>query len=282
MRLIDQLRSLNNFRKALNWQTVRQVCGARLQFKVVDKPLGSRILVFSPHPDDDVFALGGTLLKHKKANDTIKVIYLTDGSRGTPERIRDKSLIEIRQKEAQAALAVLGIDDFTFWGYQDGKLVKNSTTYKAAYNILSDFQPEIIYLPHFLDNQPDHFETNRIVLAALFESIEGPIRTEKKLPNAWPHLRIWAYEVWSPIFINRLVDISKEIEKKKEAMKKHLSQLKCREYDKAMVALNEYRGKSMRVGDYAEGFFEAPADIYYYLFQTLQQGPEGLPIVSKK
>ena len=41
-----------------------------------------RVLVISPHPDDDVIGCGGTLRRHVLDGDEVRVIYLTSGERG--------------------------------------------------------------------------------------------------------------------------------------------------------------------------------------------------------
>ena len=38
-----------------------------------------RVLVVVAHPDDEVLGVGGTILKHRKNNDFVKVIYLATG-----------------------------------------------------------------------------------------------------------------------------------------------------------------------------------------------------------
>jgi hypothetical protein len=78
---------------------------------------------------------------------------------------------------------------------------------------------------------------------------------------------VWAYEIWTPIFINRLVDISLYIKTKEEAIVAHQSQLKSRRYDKAIIALNQYRAEINKISGFAEGFFAAPLKIYRELYR---------------
>jgi len=56
---------------------------ARLASKIRDNdrlPQGQRVIVFSPHPDDDVISMGGTLAKlHENGNDLV-VAYMTSGN----------------------------------------------------------------------------------------------------------------------------------------------------------------------------------------------------------
>ncbi len=43
-------------------------------------PSGSRVIVFSPHPDDDVISMGGTLGKLVRNGNDVSVAYMTNGS----------------------------------------------------------------------------------------------------------------------------------------------------------------------------------------------------------
>ncbi|HEY8470432.1 MAG TPA: glucosamine-6-phosphate deaminase [Longimicrobiales bacterium] len=56
---------------------------ARLAAKICDNPRlphGQRIIVFSPHPDDDVISMGGTLRKLHENENHLVVAYMTSGN----------------------------------------------------------------------------------------------------------------------------------------------------------------------------------------------------------
>lgn len=55
----------------------------RLSIKIRDNerlPSGRRIIVFSPHPDDDVISMGGTLRKLHENDNELMVAYMTSGN----------------------------------------------------------------------------------------------------------------------------------------------------------------------------------------------------------
>lgn len=102
-----------------------------------------RILVFSPHPDDETLGAGGLMAKARSMGIPVRVVFMTngDGSLATrlvqdahfveqmatgkdPKRPRNiyRQIAPMRQKEALAALAKLNIaaKDVTFLGYPDG------------------------------------------------------------------------------------------------------------------------------------------------------------------
>jgi glucosamine-6-phosphate deaminase len=56
---------------------------SRLAAKITDNPglpRGQRVIVFSPHPDDDVISMGGTLRKLNENDNDLIVAYMTSGN----------------------------------------------------------------------------------------------------------------------------------------------------------------------------------------------------------
>lgn len=228
------------------------------------------VLVLSPHPDDDVFGSGGTIKKMTTAGAKVTVAYFCDGSGGVPEKDlnkiemrnegfetpkRDQNLIEQRKIEAQNAGKILGTSELIFWGYPDGKLAAGTSAIRALEDLIERINPDIIFLPSFLDNHGDHR-----VVSEIFINAAAKMPQIAKMP-------IWLYEVWTPIFVNRLVDISLYIKTKKEAILAHESQIQTRGYDKAILGLNQYRAEINKISGYAEGFFATPFEIYLKLYR---------------
>ncbi|HVF09183.1 MAG TPA: PIG-L family deacetylase [Abditibacteriaceae bacterium] len=97
---------------------------------------GDRILVLSPHCDDETLGAGGTIAAARAAGVPVRVVFLTngDGSRSTqiaedarqlsfrPRRDSYQQLARLRQREAIAAVGELGVAarDVIFLGYPDG------------------------------------------------------------------------------------------------------------------------------------------------------------------
>jgi LmbE family N-acetylglucosaminyl deacetylase len=80
------------------------------------------IYVFAPHPDDEVFGAGGSILKWVKEGHEVHIIWFTDGRAGYRKaredgeledneetRISEEQLAEKRLAEAAASAEVLGI-----------------------------------------------------------------------------------------------------------------------------------------------------------------------------
>lgn len=265
-RWLKQGLSLITLRKALGFGNVFAAAKFDLHLKLINTFDYQRALILSPHPDDDAFAMGGTIKKMTTAGVKVTVAYFCDGSGGVPEgrppteemgasSRRDESLIARRKTEAQNAGKILGLSEMIFWGYPDGKLASGTSAIRALQDLIERLRPDIIFLPSFLDNHGDHRVVSEIFLNAV-----------SKMPEI-KKTEIWAYEVWTPIFVNRLVDISLYIKTKQEAIRAHQSQLEARGYDKAIVGLNQYRAEINKLSGFAEGFFAASFEIYKALYR---------------
>lgn len=93
---------------------------------------GDRLLILSPHCDDETLGAGGIIARSRARGLRVRVVFMTngDGSRSMQiaydvrhmKRDSMRQLAAMRQKETIAALAELGIgrQDIVFLGYPDG------------------------------------------------------------------------------------------------------------------------------------------------------------------
>lgn len=103
------------------------------------------ILIFSPHPDDEVLAAGGIIQIAKKENLPVEVVFLTNGDafqwdvfRETKKiRLKSRDYITLgqeRMEEAKKANKALGLNDneIIFLGYPDKGLMN---LFKSNWNL---------------------------------------------------------------------------------------------------------------------------------------------------
>ena len=95
----------------------------------------TRLMVFSPHPDDESLGAGGLIQRVLSVGGKVKVVFMTSGD-GFPEGVQMEDHIshptakdyigygEQRKEEALKALATLGMkeEDVIFLGFPDGGL----------------------------------------------------------------------------------------------------------------------------------------------------------------
>lgn len=235
------------------WQRIRFAFvsqGIQGGVSLIEKPQGRRIAVLAPHPDDDVIGCGGTLVKHHRSGDHVAVIYLTCGGRGQDAGgPRSTKLEATRRMEAEAAATLLGATSLTFLDFPDGEVTANPASCDKVKEALDEVSPDVIFLPSFLEEHPDHQATNRI-FARLSTGFGETVS-------------VLGYETWPPLTPNRLVDISSTIEIKEDALRKHASMMAVANYAETIRGLNRYRSLYMGAGKgHYEAFIEVKARTY--------------------
>lgn len=212
------------------------------------------IMVFAPHPDDDLIGCGGSIAKHVKSNNSVSIVYMTSGDAGSLKYNKGE-LSEIREKEAENAAKMIGVDknSLFFLKNPDGYLEYNRNNLVTLINLIRDKKPNIVYVPHEKDAHKDHMKTNELVLESLNRA-SGPWFQECK-GQPWSVGTILAYEVWTPLQeFQYSEDITDFIELKIKALGEHKSQIEGIKYDEAIKGLNMYGGIMAGNGKYCERF----------------------------
>ena len=113
-------------RKILLLLVVLLVCDVELRAtERLENYSNKTVLVFTPHPDDDTFAVGGTLaLLARNKNRVVIVIYTNDNKGSYDQDMTSERLARIRKSEEEASCAVLGIpkENIIWLGHDDGEL----------------------------------------------------------------------------------------------------------------------------------------------------------------
>ncbi|MGY1408762.1 PIG-L deacetylase family protein [Luteimonas sp. A611] len=142
-----------------------------------------RLVLLSPHPDDETLACGGLLRAASQAGLDILLVAVTDGeacypgdAAWTPDRLR-----EVRPREVTQALDVLDVRaQVQRLGIPDGGVEARSAALKATLRTL--LQPgDLVLAPWEQDGHPDHDAVGRAALAAA----------------AQPGMRLLRYPVWA-------------------------------------------------------------------------------------
>ena len=203
------------------------------------------ILVISPHPDDESIGCGGTICKHIMEGDKVEVIFLTSGEKGGHGRSEEDTIL-LREEEAITAAKILQVAEIEFWREPDGAFQPDESCVNRLVNKIELIQPAVLYVPHEMEQHPDHRAAANLVSLAI-----------KKMADGFPAPTVWMYEVWTPIQqIDHIVDISAFISLKQKAIQAYQSQCSVVKFDQAILGLNRYRGEmhSWPGGDYAEIF----------------------------
>jgi len=223
---------------------------------LVERFPGSRVLVLAAHPDDEAIGCGGTIRKHVLAGERVVGVYLTDGA-GTcgGSSLAEKEKRSLIESQARRAGTLLGMQRQVFCG-QRFLYLPDILEQVAA--VWQEEKPEVIYLPFVMDSHADHIEVNRLLLR-LLEIIGGANR-----------VTCVGYEIWSPLFPNRSVNISETLEVKQQAIGAYGVATDVVDYVHAATGLAAYRALLNLSGHgYAEAFFVAPALEYAALARSI-------------
>ena len=211
-----------------------------------------RIMIFAPHPDDDIIACGGSIAKHVQKGNSVSIVYISSGEAGSLS-YPPEELANIREEEARRAAAVLGVTDLSFLRKPDGYISFDREAMEKIIRLIRSKKPTRIYLPHAQESVRDHQQTHQLVIEAC-KRASGPwFQTCGQEP--WSITSILAYEVWTPLQNFTLTeDISDFITIKLAALREHQSQITDIAYDEAIQGLNRYRGITSGAGQYCECF----------------------------
>ncbi len=211
------------------------------------KPAGERVVVFAPHPDDDILGCGGSLIEHVKNGAHITIVYMTSGD-ATSSGGHSQELARTREKEARKGAQKIGVKNLIFLGEPDGELERSAKNVKKVENLILRLRPEAIYIPHSKDGHRDHKATFWIVSEAAKQASDAD-------ENPWIIPLILCYEVWTPLTkVTHRVDISAVIDTKLDALTEHVSQIPSLNIVDAAKSLSRYRGIMEYCGDYGECF----------------------------
>jgi len=238
-----------------------------LYCEVIPTPPAARVLVLSPHIDDDVIGCGGVLRQHAMAGATVTSVYLRNGG-------------PTREIEAHEAGKVIGISELIFlrWGLTPitrprrgtrpgtkAEVEVRDTTIASLREVVEQVCPDLVYAPFFLDPHPDHAAATRLLGAVL----------ERGLPLGACYL----YEVWSPLVPNVLVDITAQAETKRRAINAHCSQVETIDMSQGMLGLNAYRAQMNRIHGYAEAYLRLKPQELRRMLQELDWHTGGATYV---
>lgn len=221
-------------------------------------------IIFSPHPDDDVISMGGTLDRLISQGHKVHVVYQTSGSIAVnnqdvlkfievsesifgkipdkleklkselgSENVSSKELLaikgKIRESEARAAVRYLGLKDknihfLNLPFYETGKAVKKPIS-------IADIKPTVDLInkikPHQIyaaGDLADPHGTHRKCLDIVFESLKK-IKTKPYASDCWVWLYRGAWMDWDLHEVQMAIPLSpSEVLRKRKAIFYHQTQ----------------------------------------------------------
>jgi LmbE family N-acetylglucosaminyl deacetylase len=209
-------------------------CGA--QEPRLEDIQGKTVLVFTPHPDDELWGAGGTIALLNRHHNQVHIVLYTNDDKGSYDlEMSSQRLARIRKAEEEAAEAVLGTpkENLIWMGYDDGMLeyAPQPKLVEEATAIIRRLRPEVLLSIdpgewyerwHKTDHRMAAFNTVDAVRAAEFWLY---------FPNQLLQQNLQPYQVPMMYFFyttsqeaNYWVNIDGVMDLKMEAGTKHVSQ----------------------------------------------------------
>jgi LmbE family N-acetylglucosaminyl deacetylase len=217
----------------------------------------SRVLVIAAHPDDEVLGVGGTVVRHVENGDDVSAIILGEGITARYRKRQETPQTELKLLKAQSEKAgkLLGYSSIWHLDMPDNRLdsIDFLDIVKAIEEIIFALSPQTIYTHFEGDLNIDHTITARAVLTACRPVINHPVK--KILAFDTASATGWGFNsnMFSPTLF---FDISKQIEKKIEAMSMYNSEIFEYPHPRSLQALKNraaYWGSQVGL-TYAEPF----------------------------
>jgi LmbE family N-acetylglucosaminyl deacetylase len=202
------------------------------------------IMVFTPHPDDDVFGCGGVMaMLARNGNKIIVVIYTNDNKGSFDLEMTSERLARIRKAEQEAAMEVIGVpkENIIWLGYDDGELeyAEPKALCGQAAKLIRKYRPDTVFSIdpgewherwHKSDHRMAAFNTADAIRAAEFHLYYPEHLLLDGLKPYKVPLMMFYYAAGEA---NYWVDITDVVELKIKAVSKHVSQFE--------PSINKYR-----------------------------------------
>ena len=175
------------------------------------------VLAIGPHRDDLELCCGGTLLRLIQLGYKVGMADLTGGEMGTRGDAAE------REREAQCAARMLGIDYRVNLGLPDGKLRDTDDAQDRIIRVIRATRPSLLFAPYPNDGRhPDHSTAGRMIPDAAFRSGFPKWETGQEHHRPLMTVHYMMHQEFEPSFI---VDISDQWETKMESVRCYQSQV---------------------------------------------------------
>jgi LmbE family N-acetylglucosaminyl deacetylase len=176
-----------------------------------------RLMVFAGHPDDEIISCGGTILKYQELGCEIVIVIATSGLGGYAKELDKNKILEQRKNELKRVKNVIKAEIIDL-NYSDIEINRNKIA--KITNLIRDWQPQVILIPHFSDFHRVHRNLSLITRESIYHCSSGKAYGGHK--RNWIPFGVYYYEspsckfqyIDASTFV--IVDIKNYWNKKKE------------------------------------------------------------------
>jgi LmbE family N-acetylglucosaminyl deacetylase len=194
---------------------------------------GKTVMVFSPHPDDDL-ASAGTMARLIKNGNKVYIVLYTTGNKGSRDlEMTSERLAQIRRQEDLAANKIVGIpaENIIWLGYDDGMLeyVPPKELVEKVCGLIRKYRPDAVFS---IDPGADYMKwikTDHRMSA--FITVDGARAAayhlyfpQQRINEGLQPYTVKDFFFWSADRANYNVDITDTVAQKVRAAQQHTSQ----------------------------------------------------------
>lgn len=174
---------------------IRRIRVAYMRYKAKGCPvpefMGGGILIIAPHPDDEVLGCGGLIAKLCDAGRPPHIIYMTggEGSHRSCCNLPKEELVSARRSLTLSAIHILGVpvENIHTLDYPDGGISIDNKQTDRLRAIITELDPEYVFVPHWGEGWSDHVNTAEIV-----KTIAAGSKVQIYEYCVW----LWFYNIW--------------------------------------------------------------------------------------
>jgi len=244
---------------------------------LLEVPVGQRIVVIAPHPDDESIGAGGLLLAHRgKASVNIVTLFngVGGGQLGAEPWIDTPAyksrLANARKGELAEVAARLQASSTHAIDLPDGYAAPRPEDAQKLRSIVSALRPDVVLIPWFLDDLPDHRMANLLYAAACADL----------------DCMVLGFEVWSLCHPNALFDTTAWLDEKLRLVDLYRTQTATVDYARLVTGLSLTRGFHLGAGQKracaAEAFLALPNRDYCDIVRAYYGTPGSLSDAAKR
>ena len=175
------------------------------------------MMIFAGHPDDEIISCGGTILKYQEYGTKVIIVVATSGLGGYAKEEQKGTVKSQRKNEVEMISKMINCK-FIELEYSDLTITRNKVA--TITNLIRDYQPQVILLPHYSDFHRVHRNLSLITREAIYHCASG--KAYGGFEKSWTPLGVYYYEspsckfqyIEGTVFV--YVDIENYWEKKKE------------------------------------------------------------------
>ena len=198
----------------------------------------SNVLVIAPHPDDETLGCGGTILKHIGKKDKVHWLIMTNFE--LLKNIKKKLIIK-KNKEILQVKKSYNFKSLIRLNFEPAKLdlIPKKRIIEEIQKVVSKLKPNILYIPYAGDAHSDHkitFEASCAISKSFRNTsikkvivYETPSETDFNLN---PRVKNFKPNLW--------VDITKQISKKLNILKKYKSEIGKHPFPRSLENIKSY------------------------------------------